>query len=125
MHLRLAGAAFVALMSCACSGAFAQSQDPPRREQQNIPTPIREFSDAVGQWHGWIDLNVQVIMIVGPDGMVKFRGPRDLTQQAAIMNDRLVVLSRGTDLDCGIMNGFLTCHARFGTWFAELNLRKL
>ena len=36
----------------------------------------------------------------------------------------LEILSPYTDLYCNLVNGFLTCHARFGRTYAELNLRK-
>ena len=127
MRLSLAVAAFAALSIGASSGAHAQ-QDPPvervGRSEQVVPTPIRAFSDAAGQWHGWVDLDTRVTMFVTSDGMVRFRGPRNVTQQAIIVSDRLVVQSRSTDLDCSITNGFLTCNARFGTWYASLNLSK-
>ena len=68
------------------------------------------------------DLNAY--LRIAPDGMVNFYGPNDVVQQATIQNQRLQVNSRSTDLDCGIMNGFLACNARFDTWYAALNLTK-
>ncbi len=131
MHHRLAAVAALGCSIVVCSGVGAQSQNPPpgqravRAEvQENLPTPIREFSDAAGHWHGMVGLKRRVVMYVAPDGMVKFYGPNDVAQQATIRNQRLQVQSRNTDLDCGLMNGFLTCHARFDTWYAELNLKK-
>lgn len=136
MHHRLAGVALAALSIAVWSSAYAQPQNPPERkpdaaeqkpnrEPDNLPTPIKAFSDAAGQWYGWVDLTTRVAMFIGADGMVKFQGPRDVTQHATILHDRLYLQSRDTDLDCGLMNGFLTCNARFGTWYAALSLRKL
>lgn len=136
MHYRLAGIALAALSIAVCSSAYAQPQNPPeqkpaaaeqkpdRPEPENLPTPIKQFSDAAGQWYGMVDLTTRVAMFIGADGMVKFRGPRDVTQHAMIRHDRLYLQSRDTDLDCGLMNGFLTCNARFGTWYAALSLRR-
>jgi hypothetical protein len=55
---------------------------------------------------------------------VKLRGPASLEQVATINLQRLEILSPYTDLYCNLVNGFLTCHARFGRTYAELNLRK-
>lgn len=136
MHHRLAAVALAALSIVFCSSAYGQAQDPPERkpdaaeqkqarpEPENLPTPIRQFSDAAGQWYGMVNLTSRVAMFISAEGMVKFQGPRDVTQQAVLQHDRLWLQSRDTDLDCGLMNGALTCNARFGTWYAALSLRK-
>ena len=129
MHHRLVQAALVCLAIGFCSAAQAQSEDMPEQkytppEPAFVATPIKDFADAAGRWYGWVDSYTRVVLQVGPDGAVRFWGPRDLTRQAVIQGDRLLVQSPSANLDCGIMNGFLTCHARFGTWYAELNLRK-
>ena len=135
MHCRFVGIALAAFSVGVCSSTYAQPQNPPERkpdaaeqapnrEPENLPTPIKAFSDAAGQWYGMVNLTHGVAMFIGSDGMVKFRGPRNVTQHAMIRHDRLYLQSRDTDLDCGLMNGFLTCNARFGTWYAALSLRR-
>lgn len=63
-------------------------------------------------------------MSITDTGFVDFKGPVNLTGQAIIHNERLMIRGPSIELDCGIMNEALTCHAHFDWWFAELNLRK-
>lgn len=133
MSFRFASAAFAALSMMVAATGSAQAQDAPDypepRSTPSAPrfvvTPIETLDDAYGLWVGWIDLYTRVVMSVDHTGLVKFYGPRDVTTVGTIKNDRLLVKSPATDLDCGIIDDdYLTCHARFGTWYAELNLRK-
>ncbi len=87
-------------------------------------TPIETFADAMGVWNGMIDYTKRVSMGIHADGTVEFNGPRSVLQKAELRDDRILVKSPELDLDCGLMNDFLVCHARFDTWYAELNLRK-
>ena len=135
MHnLIIRAARVAALLSLAFAGiAAAQSQDPgepkppppPNVEPKNVPTPIRSFADAAGAWTGQVDLTTRVVMYIDSDGMVKFYGPRDITKQATIEDQRLVIADDRIDLDCGIMNEKLVCHSRFGRMWADLNLTKV
>ncbi|UYN93518.1 MAG: hypothetical protein KIT25_15820 [Enhydrobacter sp.] len=130
MHHRLVAAVLAALSIAVCAGAQAQSPAPPAADTAARPnpavtvTPIKDFSDAAGRWHGSVDLTKRVTMYVAPDGMVQFWGPYDVVQRATIANDMLQIRSRNTDLDCIIRGGSLACNARFGTWYAALSLRK-
>jgi hypothetical protein len=135
MQLRLVLAALAALVLALGGTAFAQTPDardsepkpppPAKPEPKNVITPINSFADAAGAWSGWIDLYTRVVMVVGYDGVVKFQGPRDITKQAIIEDQRLVLDDSRVDLDCGITNERLACHARFGRMWAELNLTKV
>ena len=136
MRFRLIAASLAAFLFCI--GASAQTAGPtsnPMGQQPDtqsgrstlpavIPTPINTFADVAGWWWGEVDLTTKVSLIVGADGRVKLRGPASLEQVAAINLQRLEILSPNTDLYCNLVNGFLTCNARFGRTYAELNLRK-
>jgi hypothetical protein len=116
MHARFTRAALVALSAAAiCSSASAEAP---------AFTPINSFVDAYGLWLGQVDITTKVVMTIYADGKVDFYGPNTVHQQGQIINQRLVIQSKDTDLDCGLMNERLTCHARFNWWFAELNLTK-
>ena len=115
MSFRLIPAALAALLIA--TGFVARAEAP-------MPTPIKTFADATGKWVGEIDLGTRVVMVINAEGNVDFVGPHDLTGRATLKDDRLYISSHSTDLDCGIMNEVLTCHARFGAMYAELNLRK-
>ena len=134
MRFRLIAASLAAFLFCI--GASAQTAGPtsnPLGQQgladrastpATLPTPIHTFADVAGWWWGQVDLHTKVSLLVGPDGRVKLRGPDSLEQQAVINLQRLEINSPYTDLYCNLVNGFLTCHARFGRTYAELNLRK-
>ena len=135
MYRRLASAALAALSiglgAGVPSSAGAQSDRPdlpePARhpEQPKLqPTPIKAFSDVSGRWQGMIDITTRVVLFIGPDGVMKFQGPNDITQQTSLVNDRLVLRSRNTELDCVLISEFLACNARFDNWFAQLSLRR-
>lgn len=89
-----------------------------------MPTPINSFADVAGNWWGEVDIYSKVALNVSPEGVVTMRGVRSFTQQGVINLQRLEVMSPGTDLYCTLMRGFLTCHARFGTWYAALHLKR-
>ena len=95
-----------------------------RAKQVPKDQPKTTFADVAGWWWGEVDLTTKVSLIVSADGRVKLRGPASLEQVATINLQRLEILSPYTDLYCNLVNGFLTCHARFGRTYAELNLRK-
>jgi hypothetical protein len=128
MRLRVLLAVLGGLMVAFGGSAYAQTAEPapPTYDvtPQNVPTPINSFSDAAGRWTGEVAISSSVTMTIGKDGMVSFRGPSSVTQQAQLRNERLILSSRRTDLDCGIMNTKLTCHVRMGDMYAELNLTK-
>ena len=73
---------------------------------------------------GEVDLGTRVVMVINAEGNVEFSGPNSLYGKATLKDDRLYISSNSTDLDCGIINEVLACHARFGTMYAELSLRK-
>ncbi len=132
MRLRSVSAALATLSLAAAFSVRAQAQDttdmPEQRytppKPQFVMVPIKTFNDAYGLWVGWVDYYTRISMTVLADGTVKFYGPRDVTKVATLRNDRLVLESPSTDLDCGIVDENLACHARFGTWYAELNLTR-
>ena len=123
MHFRNALAAFVATSIGLCGAANAQAPMP-ASVPPPAPTPITGFSDVAGQWWGAVDLYTPVLLTISPDGLLTLRGVRRLTQQGVINGQRIEVVSTDTDLYCTLMNEKLTCNARFGTWYASLNLHK-
>lgn len=138
MRFRLLAASMAAFLLCL--GTAAQAQTPVAESTPNplgqqgladraptpavLPTPIYTFADVAGWWWGEVDHYTKVSLQVGPDGRIRLRGPASVDQQAAINLQRLEILSAGNDLYCNLVNGFLTCHARFGRTYATLNLRK-
>lgn len=115
MSLRLAQAGLAILVLAASFVARAEAPQ---------PTPIKTYADATGKWVGEIDLGTRVVMVINAQGDVDFVGPHDLTGRATLKDDRLYISSHSTDLDCGLLNEVLACHARFGRMYAELSLRK-
>ena len=138
MRFRLFAASMAAFLLCLCGQAYAQAPvvEPTSNPlgQQGLadraatpavmPTPIYTFADVAGWWWGEVDHYTKVSLQVGPDGRIKLRGPASVDQQGVINLQRLEILSAGNDLYCNLVNGFLTCHARFGRTYATLNLRK-
>jgi hypothetical protein len=138
MRFRLIAASVAAFLLCLSGAARAQTPvagpTPNPLGQQGtadrastpavLPTPIHTFADVAGWWWGEVDHYTKVSLQVAPDGRIKLRGPASVDQQAVINLQRLEILSAGNDLYCNLVNGFLTCHARFGRMYAMLNLRK-
>ena len=133
MHFRPLAAACAALLVCMAGSANGQQPAPAPNPMAPMvsattpaptPTPINSFADVAGNWWGEVDVTSKVALNISPEGVVTMRGVRSFTQQGRINFQRFEVLSPGTDLYCNIMNGFLTCHARFGTWYAALNLKR-
>ena len=125
MHYRNALAAFMALSIGTCGIAYAQAPTPtPTSQQAPTATPINSYSDVAGEWLGVVDLYTPVMLTVSPDGLMTMRGIRRVTQQGVLNSGRIEVVSTDTDLFCSLMGEKLTCNARFGTWYAALNLSK-